>query len=193
MFGVWTMKCLYLLQALGSQVTPMPQRRQVPLWHSAYNKQKRWFPQHSTKRHLSTSEQLLACGSSGTAGPVPFSCSTAPGMAMDVQWGALGTVLGHTARPHCAQIPSCAADLLEPWVTWTCLLLPHSLQSSIISCIHMQHRDTRRSAVPKDTDSWTSPQLRDAQRSPQSGIRTNPGFLSPNMLQLPTEGHQRLR
>lgn len=37
--------------------------------------------------------------------------------------GLSGTVLGHTASPHCARTPSCAADLSEPRVPWTFVLL----------------------------------------------------------------------
>lgn len=58
----------------------------------------------------------------------------------------------------------------------------HSLQPSVISSTHMQRRDTRRVAVPKQMLRGCSdiPHTKGMLRhSPQSGIKPDPGFLSP--------------
>lgn len=180
MLGVRAMKYPYFLQALGSQVTPMPQRRQVLLWHSAYDKQKRWFPHSSTKRHLSTSEQLLACGFSGTAGLVPFPLSTALGTTIDA-WG--GGPLGQSPW-RCFQFtlwPSSATDL-SPKTPWACPPacpagpFPLTPTSRLLQPHTVQRHQERNSAQA------VQGMLR---HPPQSGIRPDLGFLCPTMLQLP--------
>lgn len=181
MLGVGAMKYPYFLQALGSQVTLMPQRRQVPLWHSAYDKQKRWFPHSSTKRHLSTSEQLLACGFSGTTGLVTFPLSTALGTTIDA-WGGvlLGKVLGDAS--------SSLFDPLLPLISAPRLpgLVPqlaqqvhfHSLQPPIFySHPHAVQRHQEHNSAQAVQGMLRHP--------PQSGIRPDLGFLCPTMLQLP--------
>lgn len=67
------------------------------------------------------------------------------GCAVGASWEqSLDVLPAHTvpSHPPVLLIP-------EPRVPQTLLLLPHSLQPSIISCIHMQHKDTGRSAVPR--------------------------------------------
>lgn len=123
------------------------------------------------------------------------SCPSPAALHLGSPWmcsgGLLGTVLGRAASSHCAQSPSCAA---HPWA-------PSPPDSSVASpltptlhhLLHPHAAQRHREISGAQADAWTSPQLRDAQICPQSGIRPNPGFLSPNMLQLPTEGRQRLR
>lgn len=181
MLRAGAMKCPYFLQALGSQVTPMPRRRQVLLWHSAYDKQKRWFPHSSTKRHPSTSEQPLACGFSGTAGLVPFPLSTVLGTAMDARGG------GHLGQSpwRCCQFtlwPPSATDL-SPKTSWALPLLAqqvhfHSLQPPIFS--------SRSHAVQRHQECNSAQAVQGMLRHPpQSGIRPDLGFLCPTVLQVP--------
>lgn len=142
--GDGAMKSSNFLQAQGSQVIPRLQRRQVPLWCSASDKQKRWFPQSSIERHLSTSEQLLACGSSGTAVFISFPCTLEHHryQAVSLQW----------SHWKCYKLVLCpdlhlSGPLVSPDsspLAWqVCFhLLPSSIFSSTTDTIKHSHAQT---------------------------------------------------